>query len=59
MKRQKEDMQSPATQRHLASIYIVFNYTSFNMYATAGSTSLLYQPSSINKSHLYILAISL
>ena len=47
MKRQKEDMQSPATQRHLASIYKVFNYTSFNTYATVGSTSRLSQPSSI------------
>ena len=47
MKRQKECMQTPATRRHPATIYIVFNYTSFNMYATVGSTSRLSQPSSI------------
>ena len=59
MKRQKECMQTPAPRMHPASINSIFNYISINIYATAGPTSRLNQPSSINKSHLYILATSL
>ena len=47
MKRQKECMQTPAPRMHPASINSIFNYISINIYATAGPTSRLNQPSSI------------